>query len=713
MSARWSFESSRPSRQDLDELNERLQQELRSLNAEIRCHMDSSCETIREEVRSLADRLQSAWVAIDEARHQTVTEAKSLTNQCTLKLDEELKKALSSLEERIRREMNAFQDQLQAVCNVDIPRGTSHLTADIQALRKELHTGIAAVETKFEVLVCSQGERQDVAAKALRDELTLLCTQAREAAASEVANSEALLRRRESQWEAWTARVEAESCAQRERLEDAFRRSVRECQEASAALEQSQTAALVEVERRVAHAEQQVRAAAGLATQRLEWSVRGLLGRLQPQGVGVDSAGAGASAPHLLWATPQFEAAGLHGLRLELWQAGSGTEAAGEEDAGDCLLRLWAETGLRLAFYISVGDTWLQVQHRFEEAEPCEVRLDCFLRDKISEQDASLLLGIDVLEATLKVHEPVRSLLALDTCSSQAHGSDQQPLVFSAVAHRHVDHKTLDLLRRQVDVIRFRMVRRIEWRVEHASALQMCFPAGESLCSMKFDAVGIQGLQLVFYPCGLADAAKKGFCSLFVNCPSGTRLRCWLSIGKVRREAHASSQHPSLVGCRCFCRFDSCVNTSDDTVTLFLDLEDAQQDVREVPPPEPLGKRCASDQSDQSPLALSGGFRPLAGRSRNAPRPLTPASPTPSLHSVYEGRSVHEAAESVTKLPHAQGRIVAEDVKILPSLWMPKPKGNALAAETPRASHGSGLRPPSRGPSGPSRPSSRYEMYSK
>ena len=43
-------------------------------------------------------------------------------------------------------------------------------------------------------------------------------------------------------------------------------------------------------------------------------------------------------------------------------------------------------------------------------------------------------------------------------------------------------------------------------------------------------------LRLVFYPQGSAGA-RPGFCSLFLSCPPGCTLRCWLWAGRWRREA--------------------------------------------------------------------------------------------------------------------------------------------------------------------------------
>merc|ERR1719464_689855 len=108
-----------------------------------------------------------------------------------------------------------------------------------------------------------------------------------------------------------------------------------------------------------------------------------------------------------------------------------------------------------------------------------------------------------------------------------------------------------------------RMVRRIEWRLEQAAMLRKYFKDGESICSTPFDAAGLQSLQFVFYPCGYLGA-KEGFCSLFLYCPCGSLLKCWLTVGKARRETRMSNEQQGFLGRTNFCRFDSCLDGTDD-----------------------------------------------------------------------------------------------------------------------------------------------------
>merc|ERR1719436_897591 len=119
------------------------------------------------------------------------------------------------------------------------------------------------------------------------------------------------------------------------------------------------------------------------------------------------------------------------------------------------------------------------------------------------------------------------------------------------------------------DRVNSRLIGRVEWRLEQVMFLQRCFPRGERLCSVVFSAANINGLQFVFYPCGSMDA-RDNYCSLFVHCPERAELKCWLSVGKQRREAYRS--HPNSIGRSNFCLTEGCIDRATDTLTLALEI---------------------------------------------------------------------------------------------------------------------------------------------
>jgi len=284
-----------------------------------------------------------------------------------------------------------------------------------------------------------------------------------------------------------------------------------------------------------------------------------------------------------------------------------------------------------------------------------------------------LTIGIEVLEAVRHVkQEPWPVILAemppppslqspLPSRPRQSSTSTAditaQAAVGGIVSHRYLIHRTLDLVEKQVDLMRSRMVRQIEWRIERASVLRKCFPEGECVCSTSFEAAGVDGLQLVFYPSGY-KGAREGFCSYFLQCPAGSTLKCWLAAGKQRREASArlSFEKPGFFGRTNFCRFDSCIDPSDDSILLVLEIEEAEQTVTEA-----LRHHAVGVQGHVSgEIAL----------------PLSPASLPAPVSGEQSVAALPEKVESSVKLRRTPGKIGLEDVKQLPSIWTPRPLGD-------------------------------------
>merc|ERR1712046_527193 len=94
-------------------------------------------------------------------------------------------------------------------------------------------------------------------------------------------------------------------------------------------------------------------------------------------------------------------------------------------------------------------------------------------------------------------------------------------------------------------------------------------------------AAGLEGLQLVFFPSGFTGA-KEDHCSVFLYCPGDTMLKFLLSAGPHRRDARISFEQPGFFGRTNFCRFDSCIDSIDDSVLLVLEIEEALQSEKQT-----------------------------------------------------------------------------------------------------------------------------------
>lgn len=347
-------------------------------------------------------------------------------------------------------------------------------------------------------------------------------------------------------------------------------------------------------------------------TRRVEWVVPGVVEQVQQLPSDKDRLGI---------VSPPFEAAGCQGLRLELVLFKERSSFSESGEVGDCEVHLWATDGLSLVFKLFVGAHSVQREHSFDSRSPCSSGRLCSLSDEACPSTGELRVGVDILEAVREVFHPQIS----------ADGGDEPPRHASEgslVSSRHLNHRVVDLVRGQVDLMHSRMVRRIEWRIEHASSLRSCFGEGEPLCSPTFVAAGVEGLQLVFFPSG--QGAKEGFCSLFLHCPAGSMLKCRLWAGSQHREARVFNERSGVFGRTNFGRFES-VTAAGDIVPIALDIEEASQDVKES-----LSHRVATD-----------------------------------------GKCV----ASTMRLQRTPGKASLEDVRQLPSIWTPRPQVDVPALD--------------------------------
>jgi hypothetical protein len=206
-----------------------------------------------------------------------------------------------------------------------------------------------------------------------------------------------------------------------------------------------------------------------------------------------------------------------------------------------------------------------------------------------------LFLGIEIYEVSF--HRQMLTAISGPTTLNATSGSQigrsaasmqREPIIGVMVAKHYQNHRMLEMIQsqqqtlqqqvlRRVDLMRSRAVRRVEWRLENAPMLHQNFAEGKPVCSTAFQAAGIDGLQMVFYPNG-AQGVREGFCSFFLLCPAGCTLRCWLWAGRWKREARKeSSNQPELLGRLNFARFENCVDPTEEFVDLAVEIEEAHQ----------------------------------------------------------------------------------------------------------------------------------------
>lgn len=301
---------------------------------------------------------------------------------------------------------------------------------------------------------------------------------------------------------------------------------------------------------------------------------------------------------------------------------------------------------MNLVYKLHCGGKSQTCEKVFNGKVPYGTTRFCWLKDQINREDDTLRIGCEVLEAVREVEHLCKPILppteeelkdATQAEKEQADKLAKKQLPGSLLFRRHVNNRLFDQVKSQVDAMRSRMVRRVEWRVEQASLLRKCFPPGESICSASFNAAGIEGMQLIFYPSGY-QGATDGFCSLYLYAPAGATLRCNLFIGDQKRDANHSFEVAGAFGRTNFCRFEAGLDQATDSIVVALEVDEAHQDMI---------------ATVAHPKVVPGDTRSVAQMDGAVSGPI----------------------ESTVKLQQASGNLKKsplEERRVLPSLWTAK-----------------------------------------
>mmetsp|Transcript_31249 Transcript_31249/g.72282 ORF Transcript_31249/g.72282 Transcript_31249/m.72282 type:complete len:772 (-) Transcript_31249:33-2348(-) len=285
------------------------------------------------------------------------------------------------------------------------------------------------------------------------------------------------------------------------------------------------------------------------------------------------------SLRHRSYFSPTFSAAGCRGLQLELrvfWRPGR--QSTGPDN---CSLYLWCPAGVQMHLRFFAGEKWFTVEKGASTDGPAGSKRMGLLQDHINEEDNTLHVGVEILEAIKEVSlqaEPEGH----DTVAGQpiADGNFKEPYENSTLSfQRHVNHRVLAQVRKEVDKMQCKMVKRVEWLLSECDQLPRLFPHDQPICSPVFSAGGVDGMQFIFYPMGYRDSTE-GFCSLFLYCPAGVNIKCNLNAGSQKRDASNHFRDAGAFG-RCnFCRLDSAVDSDTNTALLWLEIEEVIQETK-------------------------------------------------------------------------------------------------------------------------------------
>eukprot|EP00927_Polykrikos_kofoidii_P071495 TRINITY_DN67754_c0_g1_i1.p1 TRINITY_DN67754_c0_g1~~TRINITY_DN67754_c0_g1_i1.p1 ORF type:complete len:794 (+),score=132.20 TRINITY_DN67754_c0_g1_i1:355-2382(+) len=402
--------------------------------------------------------------------------------------------------------------------------------------------------------------------------------------------------------------------------------------------------------------------------------------------------------------SPRFDAGCERNFQLELHAVRSSDkcEVDGHE-SGDCFLQLWASKGAKVSFRLCIGSVYTSVlEHEFNGWEPHRSKRIWFLDDQVNQEDGLLRIGFEILDTSrvvdaLPSRQPISTSRAASPVEMRSEQQEQQPheamredgsLIFSRV----VSNRTVQAVDNAIAIMKSHMLRRVEWRLQQASSLRACYAEGKCICSVPFVAAGVAGLQIVLYPCGYLGA-RQGYFSLFLKRPTSSlsiTLQAFLRIGKQRWEAQQLTEQQHLFGRVNFGRFDTCVDASDDSILVVLEIQEAPQEVLEVggqqdcwrTVPRPPGRPPTANFRKMPPAGKDGGRPSTAIRASSSTRQTT-ESPPKGVSASELGSLQRTSASPVGPVPAAslQASFASTDLPSSAAVTLSRP---AFATDSPQ-----------------------------
>lgn len=118
----------------------------------------------------------------------------------------------------------------------------------------------------------------------------------------------------------------------------------------------------------------------------------------------------------------------------------------------------------------------------------------------------------------------------------------------------------------------------IVWKVLKISEKLTELPKGASLWSPEFDAAGIRGMQIEFFPNGRESATMSGYCSVFFWCPENTCIKYQVQVGQTVRAPDEDTFETRMGhGHSNFCLLGP--EICDDSVEIRIEILDVKKEI--------------------------------------------------------------------------------------------------------------------------------------
>jgi len=177
--------------------------------------------------------------------------------------------------------------------------------------------------------------------------------------------------------------------------------------------------------------------------------------------------------------SPEFEAFNVSNLGLVFYPNGNSNAKQ-----GFCSLGLKAPHGTHLRYKLYIGSTERFTDLRHNVTESWGFVDMCKVEDELQQEEDLLRLGVEIID-DIDAHETLKNV-----------GTSK-----------------------------------VEWLISSMQNKLVHYRKDVALYSDEFSAGGVDKLRLKFYPAGKKEA-DLGWCSLYLEAPKGSELRCRLSVGK-------------------------------------------------------------------------------------------------------------------------------------------------------------------------------------
>eukprot|EP00929_Paragymnodinium_shiwhaense_P055284 TRINITY_DN27706_c0_g1_i3.p1 TRINITY_DN27706_c0_g1~~TRINITY_DN27706_c0_g1_i3.p1 ORF type:complete len:724 (-),score=228.40 TRINITY_DN27706_c0_g1_i3:378-2549(-) len=617
-------------------------------------------KSLREVEKKIEDDIQVVKETANQDRKENngtaqrlAQDSKAYTDESVRSLEKKTDSKFASLTQDLRNTEEALQNSIQ---QVDMAL-RSELADTVKELCDNFEQELMALKAEMEEQVRKTAEDAKAARQQQREELDAAIKVAKEEASARSDSERAWSQEQHAEMKRLQAagnkaqddkahavheevkatfRVHEQKREENAAHADKMRKKTKaELLDALQKLREQAEAHLGDLDKETATLRDAVAETENISTRRVDWVIKNASKVLKEQGVapplntsasGDASNSSKAGPARRSWFSPKFNMCGSHGLQLELHLFG-GPTLRGNDTDGDTAVSLWACKGENMHFRLHVGKKYETLDQSFSAHMPASTNRFCWIKDQIDPLDDTLRVSVEILESHRRIDHIIEA-----------------PLYPPAVENH-------------VQLMKSRMVRNVEWRVEHASKLPLCFPSGEALCSCHFNAAGVEGLQFVLYPSGY-KGASEGFISMFLSGPAGCTLKCWLAIGAQRRECKHTFDQPGAFGRTNFCRFDTVVDEAEDVLIIRLEVDEASFESKAQ------GDRELLDGSKTSPVPslvklVANAGKPCPGLedTRMLPSLWTTAfqSNLPTNASAPDGMHTFEELRSGTPLKAMPG----------------------------------------------------------